>query len=88
MPLCDHFYAPWSEQNPWEGFHSAWVNTIVRHLNGSLLPAHYRAMPQVHLGPMIEADIAAYEAKLASLEDGESVDEGADGNGRQLWSPP
>jgi len=35
-----------SEQNPWEGFHSAWVNTMVRHLNGDLLPPDLRAIPQ------------------------------------------
>jgi hypothetical protein len=34
MPLRDDFHPPWSAQNPWEGFHCAWVNTMVRHLNG------------------------------------------------------
>jgi hypothetical protein len=61
MPLGDHFHLPWSEQNPWEGFHSAWVNTLVRHLNGHLLPRRYRAVPQVHLGPYVEADVATYD---------------------------
>src|SRR5581483_4163063 len=44
-----------------EGFHSAWVNTIVRHLNGSILPPQYRAVPQVHLGAWVEADVASFE---------------------------
>jgi hypothetical protein len=47
MPLQDHFHSPWSDDNPWEGFHSAWVNTLVRHLNGQLLPRRFRAFPQV-----------------------------------------
>ena len=63
MPLHDHFHAPWSEQNPWEGFHSAWVNTMVRHLNGSLLPSRYRAVPQVHLGPFVETDLATFDSQ-------------------------
>jgi hypothetical protein len=48
MPLRDHFHSPWSDENLWEGFHSAWANTLVRHLNGSLLPAQYRAVPKIH----------------------------------------
>jgi Protein of unknown function (DUF4058) len=66
MPLRDHFHLPWSEQNPWEGFHSAWVNTMVRHLNGNLLPRGYRAIPQVHLGPFVETDVATFEQDSAS----------------------
>jgi hypothetical protein len=61
MPLRDHFHLPWSEHNPWEGFHSAWVNTMVRHLNGNLLPRRYRAIPQVHLGPFVETDVATFD---------------------------
>jgi hypothetical protein len=61
MPLRDHFHAPWSASNPWEGFHSAWVNTMVRHLNASVLPRRYRAIPQVHLGPFVETDLAAFD---------------------------
>jgi Protein of unknown function (DUF4058) len=57
MPLRDHFRPPWSEEHPWEGFHSAWVNTMVRHLNGSVLPPNFRAFPQIHLGPFLETDV-------------------------------
>src|SRR5580704_3678935 len=60
MPLRDHFHPPWSEQDQWEGFHSAWVNTLVRYLNGSVLPRRFRARPQVHLGPFVEADVATF----------------------------
>ena len=50
IPHRDHFRLPWSEQNPWEGFHSAWANSMVRYLNLTCLPRRYRAVPQVHLG--------------------------------------
>lgn len=61
MPLRDHFHPPLSERYHWEGFHSAWVNSIVRSLNTTLLPNQYRAEPQVHLGAKIEADVATWE---------------------------
>ena len=62
MPLRDHFHAPWADANPWEGFHSGWVNTMVRHLNTVLLPPEFRAIPNVHLGPTIEANVATWQA--------------------------
>jgi Protein of unknown function (DUF4058) len=83
MPLRDHFHIPWSEQNPWEGFHSAWVNTMVRQLNGDLLPRRYRAIPQVHLGPFVETDVATFEQDLATEPGGESPTNG----GQAAWSP-
>lgn len=82
MPLRDHFHLPWSEQNPWEGFHSAWVNTMVRHLNGDLLPRRYRAMPQVHLGPFVEADVATFEQELLADPMGQASTNG----GQVAWS--
>jgi hypothetical protein len=88
MPLRDHFHSPWSEQSPWEGFHSAWVNTMVRHLNGGLLPRRYRALPQVHLGPFVETDVATYDeeprAEVAHLDAGEAVN----GGSTLAWSVP
>ena len=32
MPLRDHFHPPLKSRRHWEGFHSAWANTIVRNL--------------------------------------------------------
>jgi Protein of unknown function (DUF4058) len=82
MPLRDHFHLPWSEQNPWEGFHSAWVNTMVRHLNGGLLPRRYRAIPQVHLGPFVETDLATYDSEPFSKATAEQIN-----GGNLSWSP-
>lgn len=87
MPLRDHFHPPWSEQHLWEGFHSAWVNTLVRHLNGAILPPHYRAMPQVHLGPFVETDVATFEQGPPA---GPASPAAAPGEGAEHapWSPP
>jgi len=61
MPLRDHFHAPWAEHDHWESFHDAWINTLVRQLNGTLLPRQYRALPQVHLGVQVVPDVSAWE---------------------------
>jgi hypothetical protein len=70
MPLRDHFHPPWSEENPWEGFHSAWVNTMVRHLNGSLLPPNFRAFPQIHLGPVEVPGQDVFEVRVHDVRRG------------------
>src|SRR5436305_2772892 len=88
MPLRDHFHPPWSDENPWEGFHSAWINTMVRHLNGTLLPPNFRAFPQIHLGPFVEADVATLES-LGGQEAGTGTPvESTDGGAVVPWSPP
>jgi hypothetical protein len=88
MPLRDHFHPPWSEHNPWEGFHSAWVNTMVRDLNGSLLPPGFRALPQVHLGPFVETDLATVEEEGRPADSAAEPKEGSEGNGTAVWAPP
>ncbi len=47
MPLRDHFHEPLDAEVDGESFHSAWANTLVRHLNEHHLPARYRAVPEV-----------------------------------------
>jgi hypothetical protein len=85
MPLRDHFHSPWMDENIWEGFHSAWANTIVRHLNESLLPPNFRAIPQVHLGASVEADVATFEG-TSSNKASESTTLSAAATA--VWSPP
>jgi hypothetical protein len=84
MPLRDHFHAPLRGQHHWEGFHSAWANTMVRHLNTRWLPARYRAEPQVRLGAQVEIDAATFEQDTAAVLEGEK------GNGvaTTVWAPP
>lgn len=74
MPLRDHFHPPLKSRRHWEGFHSAWANTIIRHL-GRQLPSRYYAEPHIHLGIQVEADVATFESDVA-----ESPEVGA-GNG-------
>jgi hypothetical protein len=87
MPLNNHFHSPWKDENPWEGFHSAWINTLVRHLNGFTLAPHYRAIPTTRLGAFVEADVATFERETNDLA---PVAEGSSGSGTAtaLWSPP
>src|ERR1700732_5357355 len=87
MPLLDHFHSPWGDENPWDGFHSAWANTLVRHLNGVLLPPRFRAFPQVHLGTRIEADVAAFDK--GNRQDPVPKPEGnGTATATSVWSPP
>lgn len=85
MPLRDHFHPPWSERYHWEGFHSAWVNAIVRSLNMTLLPESYRAEPQVHLGARIEADVATWENERSNNG---TIPTGEGEAALTTWTPP
>jgi hypothetical protein len=87
MPLRDHFHPPLSDHHNWEAFHSAWANTIVRHLNQRLLPARYRAAPQVHLGAQVEVDVATFEEQE---EEGAAAPTSGSGDGvaTAVWAPP
>lgn len=84
MPLRDLFHPPWNARCKWDSFHSAWINTIVRHLNLNWLPPPYRAEPTAHLGAPIEVDVATWEP--------ERRPPGHAGNGNgvvtAVWSPP
>ncbi len=69
MPLRDHFHPPLKSRRHWEGFHSAWANTIVRHLARQLPPRCY-VEPHIHLGIQVEADIANFESETAETREG------------------
>src|SRR5258708_6529287 len=87
MPLLDHFHSPWADENPWDGFHSAWANTLVRQLNGTLLPPRFRAFPQVHLGTRIEADVATFDKGKRQDPVQKPADNGG-GTATAVWAPP
>jgi hypothetical protein len=83
MPLRDHFHSPLKDQEDWESFHSAWANTMVRHLNSRWLPRHYRSAPQAHLGALVEVDVATFEEERPLLNVG-----GSNGGGATaVWAP-
>ena len=60
MPLRDHFHAPWQAEAPWESIGTMWIGNLVRLLNKTLPHDGFRAFMQIHLGHMIEADVAEY----------------------------
>jgi len=84
MPLRDHF----TDKNPnrfrWEGFHSSWPVTMVRHLNRDLLPPGYHAEPRVRLGTLAEVDVGTREPRSASIPDEPDDPHG----GVAVYSPP
>jgi hypothetical protein len=81
MPLRDHFRPPLQDDCPWESFHSAWANAIVGLLNHSLLPDHYRAIPQVHVGARVEIDVATFRLHKDAIPPG-------NGAATAVWAPP
>jgi hypothetical protein len=83
MPLRDHFRASFRKQLRWESFHSAWVNTIVRDLNGRCLPARYRAEPQTHAGSLIEVDVQTMDLTPHAADP-----PSGNGSGTAVWAPP
>src|SRR5690349_6241650 len=86
MPLRDHFRPPPDDELHWESFHSAWANTLVRHLNLRWLPARYRAQPQAHLGTVLEIDDATFEREAAG---GPGIGAGnGGGTATAVWAPP
>ena len=61
MPLRDHFREPLSEELPWPALGAQWIACTVRLLNRSLPAVGYRAISNIHLGDMAEADIGEFE---------------------------
>src|SRR5688572_3014468 len=88
MPLHDHFHSPWIDQDYWESFHDAWINTLVRHLNGSLLPKKYRALPQVHLGIQAAPDVGAMERNGNSAPEQKPSESEGGAIATAVWAPP
>src|SRR5271155_3328369 len=76
MPLRDHFHPPVENLASWEEVHGAWPATIAYRLNGTL-PPQYRCGVKVHVGTLVEVDVAAFERDPAS----ERHDEATKGTG-------
>ncbi len=72
MPLRDHFAPTIPMRFRWEGFHSLWAGTMVRHLNRSLFPSRYVAVPRVRLGTQIEIE-DIFEVQVYDNEHGERL---------------
>ena len=59
MPLRDHFRSPVNDTHSWDEVHGQWPGEIVRHLS-TLLPAGFRAAPNVHLSSAFDVDVAGH----------------------------
>lgn len=81
MPLRDHFHPPLDLEVDWGSFHSAWANTLVRRFNERILPARYRAQPELRLGQQVVVDVATLERE-SSIESG-----GGNGVATAVWAP-
>ena len=84
MPLIDHFHPPGEYLASWEEVHGAWPATIAFKLNATL-PPQYRSGVKVHLGTLVEVDVATFENDAAT----ESLERKSGENGLS-WetSPP
>src|SRR5919108_5416224 len=60
VPLRDHFHPAVENIASWEEVHGAWPATIAYKLNATL-PPQYRCGLKVHLGTLVEVDVATFE---------------------------
>lgn len=65
MPLLDHFHPPLDDEAPWEAVGTLWIANVVESLNAQLPKGEFRALPNIHLGHMVEADVAEYQSQHA-----------------------
>jgi Protein of unknown function (DUF4058) len=66
MPLRDHFHPPVENIASWEELHGAWPATIAYRMN-AILPPQFRCGLKVHLGTLVEVDVATYEVRVYDL---------------------
>jgi hypothetical protein len=84
MPLRDHFRPPVTKQARWDSLHGTWPAMITQALN-RILPARFRAGPQVHLARFAEIDITAFEDEGTGHE--MSAANGNGGVATAVWAP-
>ena len=75
MPLRDHFHPPLENFASGEEVLGAWPATIAYRLN-STLPPQYRCGVKVHLGSLVEVDVATFEYEQTSAPDPNDVPSG------------
>jgi Protein of unknown function (DUF4058) len=83
MPLRDHFRPPLNAIASWEELHGGWPMVIVQQLKKQLPPG-YTAGPRVHLGSMIEIDVATFETDNVPFSNASDVNGGV---ATALWAP-
>ena len=65
MPLRDHFHSPLDNYSSWEEVHGLWPGVIAMRLN-SILPPQYRCGLKIHLGTLVEVDVATFKREGAT----------------------
>jgi hypothetical protein len=86
VPLLDHFRPPLYPRYPLESFHGYWAASIGGYLN-RILPRHYTALIQTHLGPQIEVDVAEFE-RPPDADDEHSTNGPGGGVAVRTYAPP
>jgi hypothetical protein len=82
MPLRDHFRPPVSDCASWEELHGAWPSTMAYRLN-HILPPDYRSGVKIHLGNVVEVDVAAFR-----LDSSGPLEDHADTDSALTWEAP
>jgi hypothetical protein len=62
MPLRDHFRPPLKDFPAFSSVHSMWASQIVERFNLQVLSGEYVSHAEIKLGPLIEIDVATFEA--------------------------
>ena len=75
MPLRDHFRSPVNDTHSWDEVHGGWPMEMVRHLR-TILPAGFRAGPNIHLGSSFEVEIGAFDLDSRDPDGGVTADGG------------
>ncbi len=81
MALRDHFHPPVENIASWEEVHGLWPGIMAMRMN-EILPPQYRCGLKVHLGTLVEVDVAAYDLARANPTHDETTH--ADG---PVWEP-
>ena len=87
MPLRDHFHYPANKHARWDKVHGMWPGEITRALN-RVLPPRYSAGPLIHIGSLLEIDIAAVEEGADLDAAAEAGQGGGVATAPAVWAPP
>ena len=66
MPLRDHFHPPVENYSSWEEVHGLWPGILAMRLN-TILPPQYRSGLKIHLGTLVEVDVATFEREDSTV---------------------
>jgi hypothetical protein len=88
MPLLDHFHPPVSLRKGWRGFHHEWASSIVRRLNGQVLPKRFDSEAEVHAGMEVAIGVATFEEEAPSATFSPNGNDGGVATATETYAPP